>query len=57
MDFTHVVFIYNIFDNHDSVYLRMVVQFYVQAHLGHSDILTQRRNTAENWHIFLPIHA
>ena len=29
-------------DNHDSGYLGMAVQLYVQAHLGHYHILTQK---------------
>ena len=29
-------------DNHDSGYLGMEVQLYVQAHLGHYHILTQK---------------
>ena len=30
-------------DNHDSGYLGMAVQLYVQAHLGHYHILTQKK--------------
>ena len=30
-----------VIDNHDSGYLGMAVQLYVQAHLGHYHILTQ----------------
>ena len=33
---------YNNIDNHDSGYLGMAVQLYVQAHLGHYHILTQK---------------
>ena len=29
-------------DNHDSSYLGMAVQLYVQAHLSHYHILTQK---------------
>ena len=29
-------------DNHDSSYLGMVVQLYVQAHLGHYHVLTRK---------------
>ena len=32
-------------DNHDSGYLGMAVQLYVQAHLGHYHILTQKDNS------------
>ena len=32
-------------DNHDSGYLGMAVQLYVQAHLGHYHILTQKEYT------------
>ena len=34
--------IFCIIDNHDSGYLGMAVQLYVQAHLGHYHILTQK---------------
>ena len=33
---------YMYIDNHDSGYLGMAVQLYVQAHLGHYHILTQK---------------
>ena len=32
----------NVIDNHDSGYLGMAVQLYVQAHLRHYHILTQK---------------
>ena len=34
--------LYTFIDSHDSGYLGMVVQLYVQAHLGHYHILTQK---------------
>ena len=48
-------------DNHDSGYLGMAVQLFVQAHLGHYHILTQKEysqklisyGTAE---IYAPFH-
>ena len=36
------VWLVEIIDNHDSGYLGMAVQLYVQAHLGHYHILTQK---------------
>ena len=37
----------NIMDNHDSGYLGMAVQLYVQAHLGHYHISIQKDYSQE----------
>ena len=38
------VYSYGIIDNHDSGFLGMAVQLYVQAHLRHYHILTQKES-------------
>ena len=50
---TSLLLVHEVIDNHDSGYLGMAVQLYVQAHLGYMyyHILTQKDYSKKNlWH-------